>query len=99
MVWTSMPPAKYIHPPTTAVLELRLTLPELWKLCRVAPRRGILACSFRGDFKGHKNVCTVVLPAGTRLNVEKLRTHEQAHCNGWPSNHRGGHLEYVGEYR
>jgi hypothetical protein len=94
-----MPPAQYIHPPHTAVLELRLTLPELWKVCKVKPSAGILACSFRGDFKGNKNVCMIIIPAGTRLDVHKLEVHEKAHCNGWPANHRGGHPEYVGEYR
>jgi len=78
------PPAKYDHPFTGQVIERRMSfLQMLWNCHGPAG-----ACSWVS-----KGVCYIALPQGekdTRL-IALIRQHEIGHCNGWPSNHPGGH--------
>lgn len=88
MIQLLEPPAQYDHPYRGPVMEQRLSRWDIAKLCH-GPTP---ACAWVKD-----GVCHVVLPSDetdARL-LTLMRRHEIGHCNGWPSDHRGGRqVEY-----
>jgi hypothetical protein len=87
------PPPQYDHPYPGQVIEQRLSLLQIIKLCH-GPTSG---CSWVNN-----GVCYIALPQDEKDDrlIALMRQHEIGHCNGWPSNHQGGRgVEYDDEHR
>jgi hypothetical protein len=86
---TVVPPAIYQKAPAKPVMEEVLSPSEVNRRCheltaRYDPSLGwgktLTGCSMTWPDK-----CVVI-----RVNSERVRIHEWAHCNGWPKDHPGG---------
>ena len=81
------PPARFNHRPGGRVIEEFQSLEQIQKTCasRIIIRSHP---NFRGCASSRGGVCRVYIANGlTRPQIEHVRRHEYAHCNGWSSNH------------
>lgn len=83
MIYT--PHDMWIYPPTrTRVVEKFLPKAELFKKCEnVENKGGLEGCS---SFYFNKTWCGIYIlddPTYTPHQIQQIRDHEIAHCNGW----------------
>ncbi len=78
--WGTAPPQKYDHPYRGPVIVHVLSTAEVRRICRSD------ACA-----RLNGKACEMVLPKGDP-NLWFIRRHEEAHCSGWPGDHRGGRM-------
>jgi hypothetical protein len=83
-----IPPAIYDHPFPGRVTTSNHFLYEIPKYCD----RWQIACAPIGI--NHAETCHIhiLTPGQDGVTLEfylKLKRHEEAHCNGWPADHRG----------
>jgi len=86
------PPPQYDVLPPIPVVEQILSQEQVHKLClhryptaQLGPGESIRGCAQFLVTTGTKT-CLVY-----RVNDERVRRHELAHCAGWPADHPGGH--------
>jgi hypothetical protein len=74
-----LPPARYDHQPSMPIVEHILSFEQVTAICG---QRWGLDRTYLGCADGSSGKCVVY-----RVDDDRVRRHEQAHCNGWPSNH------------
>ena len=89
------PPPQYDVKPPVPVIEYVLSREEVQKICgeeylRTAGLTLPATEYFRGCAQSRIWATTYVCVVW-RINDEKVRRHEYAHCSGWPADHPGGH--------
>jgi hypothetical protein len=84
------PPAIYRNvQPAVPVVDEVVSFAEADRRCRelMAARdpKSVVGMYFHGCALSYRDKCWII-----RIDVERVRLHELAHCAGWPPDHPGG---------
>jgi hypothetical protein len=100
------PPLEYDHPYSgeliTAEVDSEDKVRELCPGVKFNPKIGALACAHLGK-NSNQGKCWIIIANDELITSlgqipDLVRSHEIAHCNGWPADHRGA-LPFIGAVR
>jgi hypothetical protein len=89
----TMPPPEYDHPyPGKLIIDVRSETEVDWWCQFTSTRKPKLTCTLPS---AHRDYCHIVTMSDDDMRAfgfdpKVIHRHEIAHCNGWPSDHRGG---------